>query len=262
MKRILLFGFVLLSFLWGQAMAQERTVTGTVTSEEEGTPIPGVNVILKGTSVGTVTDIDGNYSINVPGNGGILVFSFIGLATEEVNIGGQSVIDMVMTADIKQLTEIVVTAAGIEREARSTGYAVSTIDSDEILKARETNVVNSLQGKVAGVNISSSGGSIGGSSRVLIRGAAALSDDIQPLFVVDGVPVFNTNTQSIPGDGGDTRFANDYDYGNTAQDINPDDVESITVLKGSTAAALYGQRARNGAIIVTTKKGKKYQRQN
>ncbi|HBH47914.1 MAG TPA: SusC/RagA family TonB-linked outer membrane protein, partial [Bacteroidales bacterium] len=256
MKRILLFGFVLLSFLWGQAMAQERTVTGTVTSEEEGTPIPGVNVILKGTSVGTVTDIDGNYSINVPGNGGILVFSFIGLATEEVNIGGQSVIDMVMTADIKQLTEIVVTAAGIEREARSTGYAVSTIDSDEILKARETNVVNSLQGKVAGVNISSSGGSIGGSSRVLIRGAAALSDDIQPLFVVDGVPVFNTNTQSIPGDGGDTRFANDYDYGNTAQDINPDDVESITVLKGSTAAALYGQRARNGAIIVTTKKGK------
>ncbi|TRX62208.1 SusC/RagA family TonB-linked outer membrane protein [Fulvivirga sp. M361] len=257
MKKYLLLNFMLLlTVVSGDLWAQQRTISGKITSIEDGSTLPGVNVVLKGTTAGTVSDIDGNYSLSVPTGEGTLVFSFIGLQTEQVEIGERSVIDVQMSADVKQLSEVVVTAANIERQAKSLGYSVTSIDSEELLKARESNVVNSLQGKIAGVNIVSSGGSIGGSSRVLIRGAAALSSDIQPLFVVDGIPINNTNEQSIPGDGGDQRFANDFDYGNTAQDINPDDVETVTVLKGATAAALYGQRARNGAILITTKKGK------
>ena len=255
MKKILLFSFVLLTALVSESWAQERTISGKVTSVEDGSTLPGVNVVLKGTTNGTITDFDGNYTLSIPSEGGTLTFSFIGLTTEEIEIGTRSVIDVTMSADVTQLSEVVVTAAGIERSAKSLSYSVGKLDSEELLKARETNVVNSLQGKIAGVTVSTSSGSVGGSSRVIIRGASALGSDIQPLFVVDGVPIFNSNIQSVPGDGGDTRFANDYDYGNTAQDLNPDDIENVTVLKGATASALYGQRARNGAILITTKKG-------
>ncbi len=172
----------------------QRTVTGSVTGEEDGTPIPGVNVILKGTTTGTVTDVDGKYQINVPEEGGTLVFSFIGLATEEVEIGNQSVIDMVMTADIKQLTEIVVTALGIEREKVTLPYAAQEVQSEQLNITQNNDVEGALAGKVAGVQILGNAGSkLNGSSKIRIRGAIAITADNEPLYVVDGVPVPDPN---------------------------------------------------------------------
>jgi TonB-linked SusC/RagA family outer membrane protein len=238
---------VTFSVTWAQ-----RTVTGTVTGADDGTPVPGVNVIVKGTAAGTVTDIDGMYQISVPADGGILVFSFIGLATEEVEIGNQSTINMVMSADIKQLTEVVVTALGVSREKKALGYAVSEVEGSDLSEARETNIVNSLNGKVAGVQIYGSNGNMGGSSRVIIRGVNSITGNNQPLFVVDGVPVDNSNFTST----NQARGAGGYDYGNAIQDINPDDIQTMSVLKGAAAAALYGTRASNGVILITTKTGK------
>lgn len=225
----------------------QRTVTGTVTGEEDGTPVPGVNVIVKGTSAGTVTDIDGKYQIGVPEEGGVLVFSFIGLATEEVEIGNQSTVNMVMTADIKQLTEIVVTAIGVTREEKSLGYALQAVDGDDIAQAREPNLVNALQGKIAGAQITSSSGAVGASSRIVLRGASSLGGNNQPLFVVDGIPISNANFGGTGTSG--------VDRGNGAADVNPEDIASISVLKGPNAAALYGSRASNGVILITTKSG-------
>ncbi|GAA0194471.1 SusC/RagA family TonB-linked outer membrane protein [Fulvivirga kasyanovii] len=251
MKKFLLLGFMLtLAFTFSESWAQERTVSGKVTSIDDGTALPGVNVVLKGTTTGTVTDIDGNFTLTLPTGEGTLVFSFIGLATEEISVGSRSVIDVQMSQDVQQLSEVVVTAAGIEREERALGYAVSTVDSEEVLKAREANIANSLSGKVAGVDVTASSGTVGASSRVVIRGAASIGGNNQPLYVVDGVPISNSNIASVD------RFSG-VDYGNRAGDINPDDIESLTVLKGAAAAALYGQRAANGVIIITTKKGKK-----
>lgn len=255
MKRILLM-FMAIFIAWSHyGMAQERTVTGTVTAEADGTPIPGVNVLVKGGSVGTVTDIDGRYQIRVPQSGTVLIFSFIGLATEEVQVFNQSEINMVMSADIKQLTELVVTGQAIERQRRELGFSVTSIKADEITKARETNVVNSLAGKIAGVQVTSSGGTVGGSSNILIRGVSSLTGDNQPLFVVDGIPISNANIAAA----GSGRITGTIDTGNRASDINPDDIEDISVLKGAAAAALYGSRARNGVIMITTKRGKKGQ---
>ena len=144
MKRFLLLSVVICSFLVTGVMAQEKTISGRVVAEENGTPIPGVNVILKGTTIGTVSDIDGNYKLNVPAEGGILVYSFIGLATEEVRIGNQSVIDMVMTADIKQLSEVVVTAIGLESEKAALGFSIQTVGAEEVQASGETNIVSAL----------------------------------------------------------------------------------------------------------------------
>lgn len=247
MKRILLLSMVLMIAFSGYVMAQ-KTVTGNVTGEDDGTPVPGVNVIVKGTSAGTVTDIDGKYQIGVPEDGSIIVFSFIGLATEEVEVGNQSVIDMVMTADIKQLTEVVVTAMGVTREEKSLGYALQSVDGDEIAQAREPNLVNALQGKIAGAQITSSSGAVGASSRIVLRGSASLGGNNQPLFVVDGIPISNSQFGATDTDG--------VNRGNGASDINPEDIESMSVLKGPNAAALYGSRASNGVILITTKSGK------
>jgi TonB-dependent SusC/RagA subfamily outer membrane receptor len=181
-----------------------------------------------------------------PTSGGVLVFSFIGLATEEVRIGSQSVIDMVMTADIKQLTEVVVTAIGLESDRASLGYSVQSVSSDEIENSLEPNIVNALNQKAAGVFVYSSSGSPGASSSIRIRGNTSVSLGNQPLFVIDGVPVDNS--------GGDPGI-DGVDVSNRAIDINPNDVASITVLKGPAATVLYGIRAANGAVIVTTKRG-------
>ena len=241
--------------------AQDRTVTGVVSSEEDNSPLPGVNVIVKGSTTGTVTDIDGNYSLNLPAAGGTLIFSFIGFESKEIEVGTLTVVDVQLTLDVTQLGEVVVTAAAIEREKRSLGYAVSTVEGDQLTEARDGNVWNSLAGKVPGLDISSSSGTAGGSSRILIRGASTMITDggtqgpnatNEPLFVVDGVPISNSSYNGSRTDvinGG-------VDVGNRAGDLNPDDIESITVLKGAAASALYGQRAKNGAIIITTKRGK------
>lgn len=235
------------------AWAQDRTVSGKVTDASSGDGLPGVNVLLKGTSQGVNTDIDGNFKISVPSDGGTLVFTFIGMANQEVAIGARSVIDVQMEADVRQLSEVVVTALGIERDQKSLGYSVQEVGGDEIIKAGETNIVNSLQGKIAGVQIGGNSGALGGSSRILIRGANSIAGNNQPLFVVDGVPIDNSNFNTA----GQARGSSGYDFGNAAQDINPEDIKSMSVLKGASAAALYGNRASNGVIIITTKKGKK-----
>ncbi|WMN12599.1 SusC/RagA family TonB-linked outer membrane protein [Marivirga salinae] len=248
MKKILLTCMMLVFVLY--AWAQDRTVSGKVTDSETGEGLPGVNVLLKGTGTGVNTDLDGNYKISVPSEGGTLVFTFIGMSKQEVSVGARSIIDVQLVTDVQQLNEVIVTASGIEREARSTGYAVQTVDSEEVLKAREGNIANALAGKVAGVDVNASSGTVGGSSRVVIRGVSSIGQDNQPLYVVDGVPIQNTNIASVD------RFSG-VDYGNRAGNINPDDIESMTVLKGGAASALYGQRARNGVIVITTKKGSK-----
>ena len=249
-------------FGFGQTvLAQDRTLSGKVSSTEDGGPLPGVNVIIKGSTSGTVTDIDGNYRLNFPSSGRVIVFSFIGFESKEVEVGALSVVDVQLVPDITQLGEVVVTAAAIEREKRSLGYAVSTVQGDEVTQARDGNVLNSLAGKVPGLDISSSSGTAGGSARILIRGASTMITDggtqgpnssNEPLFVIDGVPISNSSYNGSRNDiinGG-------VDVGNRAGDLNPDDIESLTVLKGAAASALYGQRAKNGAIVITTKRGK------
>ncbi|WP_053405951.1 SusC/RagA family TonB-linked outer membrane protein [Persicobacter sp. CCB-QB2] len=248
MKRAIL---IALAVLWtGMSVyAQGRVVTGTVTAEDSGEPIPGVNVLVKGTASGTITDIEGHYSINASSSDKI-IFSFIGLATEEVAVGGQSKIDMVMTADIKQLGEVVVTAMGMKRDKKSLGYAVQEVSNQELTKAGNADLATAMQGKIAGVDIKPSSGMPGASSQITIRGARSFTGNNTPLYVIDGMPVsstpdFNTGS-SVTG----------ADVSNRAVDIDPNDIESINILKGQAAAALYGIRASNGVVVITTKSGK------
>ncbi|PWJ55246.1 TonB-linked SusC/RagA family outer membrane protein [Dyadobacter jejuensis] len=226
-------------------------VAGTVTDIQNGEGIPGVNILLKDTNLGTVSAADGSYRLELPDQGGVLVFSYIGYVTQEVLITNQNKLDIQLQENVNALSEVVVTALGIAREEKSLGYSIQNIDTKGINEARETNFVNSMQGKVAGVQITGASGNIGGSSRITIRGSNSVSGNNQPLFVVDGTPMDNSSSNSVDtqsGQGG-------RDYGNAAQDINPDDIASISVLKGPSAAALYGSRASNGVILITTKSG-------
>lgn len=249
MRKLLLFmSFFLVSFIsWGQ----DRTVSGKVTSLDDGSTLPGVNVILKGTSTGTVTDIDGNYKLSVPSEGGTLIFSFVGLETQEVEVGSRSVIDVQMASDVKQLSEVVVTALNVSREKASLGYSQQTLEADAVSKVKESNFINSLSGKVAGVQVRTNN-TMGGSTNITIRGNSSFSNN-QPLFVIDGVPVSNETNNSTSQQGG----GYGYDYGNPAADVNPEDIASMSVLKGAAATALYGSRGQNGVILITTKKGTK-----
>ncbi len=229
--------------------AQNRAISGKVTSAEDGEPIPGVSVMISGTTTGTVTDIDGNYSINVNDGNRTLRFSFVGMQSQDVAIGTSSEINVVLQPDVQSLSEVVVTALGVSRDERSIGYAIQTVQGDRLTNVREPNLVGALAGKIAGVQvIGASGAAVGGTQNIRIRGVNALGGG-SPLFVVDGTPISNQSfspNNDLPG----------RDYGNLAADINPDDIESISVLKGPSAAALYGNRAANGVIIITTKKGK------
>lgn len=235
-----------------QTTAQMVSISGRVTEVINGEGIPGVNVLLKGTNIGTATAADGGYKVELPAAEGTLVFSYIGFVTQEIPVGSQAVIDVKLAENVHALSEVVVTALGIARSEKSLGYSVQNIETKGMDQARETNFVNALQGKVSGVQITGASGNIGGSSRVVIRGANSVSGNNQPLFVVDGTPLDNSSPNSV-----DTQKGNGgRDYGNAAQDINPDDIESISILKGPSAAALYGSRASNGVILVTTKSGK------
>ena len=230
--------------------AQEKTVTGNV-SDATG-PLPGVTVIIKGTKTGAQTDFDGNYSIKAA-TGSVLQFSFIGMKTVDQTVGASNSINIVMQEDAQSLEEVVVTALGISREKKSLGYATQEVSGDELTKVKSDNFVNSLSGKAAGVQIKRTT-NMGGSTNVLIRGNTSLTGSNQALFVVDGVPISNASTNSRAQE---QASGNNYDYGNAASDINPDDIESVNVLKGAAASALYGSRAANGVIMITTKKGKK-----
>ncbi|MFN4144232.1 MAG: SusC/RagA family TonB-linked outer membrane protein [Runella sp.] len=231
--------------------AQSKAVSGKV-SAPDNDAVPGVNILVKGSNVGTVTKADGTYQINVPAKGGTLVFSFIGYKTKEVEVSSQTTLNVALEADLVNLSEVVVTANAIVREKKELGYAVSTVGGAELTKARDPNLLNSLAGKVAGVRISQQSGTVGGSSRVMIRGANSISSASEPLFVVDGIPISNSSFNNSETD----IVTGGVDVGNRAGDLNPDDIESITVLKGAAASALYGSRARNGVIVITTKRGK------
>jgi len=236
--------FVALLFIQG-AVAQ--TITGTVT-DNTGVPLPSVNVIEKGTTNGTSSDFDGNYELNVSSSTATLVFSSLGFSTKEVGIAGQSRINVSLDEDAEMLGEVVVTALGIKKEAKAIGYAATEVGGAELSTVKVTNAINSLQGKVAGVNITGNSTGAAGSSRVIIRGNNTLTGNNQPLYIVDGIPIGNDNNGSAGLWGGN-------DGGDGISSINPDDIESVRVLKGGAATALYGSRGGNGVILITTKGG-------
>ncbi|HEY9488609.1 MAG TPA: SusC/RagA family TonB-linked outer membrane protein [Chryseosolibacter sp.] len=246
-QRYRIFMLVLFFVTGSYAAFAQRTVTGSV-RDTGGNGMPGVNVILKGTSVGTTTDATGKYSIDVAGDATTLVFSFIGYATQEVEIGTRASIDITMTEDTRQLDEVVVTALGVERETKALGYSVTTVSGDAFQDARTNNLASQLAGRIAGVNATTVAGGPAGSSRVIIRGNKSLLGNNQPLYVIDGIPMDNSQFGQATMWGG-------ADEGDGMASINPDDIESLTVLKGANAAALYGARAANGVINIVTKKG-------
>jgi len=240
----LMFLFAFFALLGVQINAQ-TTITGTVTSAEDGAPVPGATVRAKGfTDVGTITTIDGKYSLQVPNGATALVFSFVGMKTMELPVNG-TVVDAVLQSEDVTVGDVVVTAIGIKRDEKSLGYSATKVSSDDLSKSKSSSVMNSLQGKVAGVVISNTSSGPGGSTKVVLRGYSSIGGNNQPLYVVDGVPI-NNSTTGVTG----------IDFGNRANDINPDDVESMTILKGASATALYGSRASSGVIMITTKSGK------
>ena len=251
MRKSLLLSLALL-FTASMAFAQDRTVSGKVTSAEDGSAIPGVNIVVKGTTTGAVTDIDGNYKLDLPEGATTLIFSFIGLETQEVEIGSRSVIDASMASDAEQLSEVVVTALGISREKQSLGYAVSEVSAERMEYKSESDVGRILTGKASGVQIQNQGGMSGSGTNIVIRGLSTFSGGNQPLFIVDGIPFSNdTNNQAdfVDGNNGSSRFL----------DIDPNNIADVSVLKGLAAATLYGTLGRNGVIIITTKTGAKGQ---
>ena len=238
----------------------QTLVKGTVFSQAEGEspqPLIGATVTVKGSTVGTTTDINGHYSISVSGKDAVLVFEFIGYKTEEATVGARTIVDVTLSDQSQRISEVVVTALGITRQEKSLGYAVSKLSNEEFTTVESSNWLSGLNGKVAGLNMDTSSAGPAGSMRVTLRGEGSLSHDKNTaLFVVDGVPI---NSSMEANSSGTSYGDNDapIDYGNGAGDINPDDIESISVLKGPSATALYGSRAANGAIIITTKSGKK-----
>jgi TonB-linked SusC/RagA family outer membrane protein len=243
-----------LTVIWSDALAQERKVTGKVTATEDGAPLPGVNVVLKGSTNGTVTDVDGNYSLTVPSDGAVLLFSFIGLTSQEITVGQRGIIDVQMAQDVQQLGEVVVTAAGIEREKKSLGYRLENVSGTKVQQVSEADPLRALQGKVAGVNIIGSSGVPGSSTRITMRGNRSLLGNNQPLIVVDGIPYDNTQTNANNTNHNQLSGAGAYGSGFAA--IDPNNIESINILPpGGAGAALYGVRAANGVIVITTKTG-------
>ncbi|THU30767.1 SusC/RagA family TonB-linked outer membrane protein [Niastella caeni] len=245
--------WLLFTFQLFFSVTYAQTITGTV-SDEKGTKLSRVSVIIKGTTQGTSTDNDGKFSIAAPADA-TLMFSSVGYKSIEVNIAGRTTVNVSMTADNQNLGEVIITALGIKKQARSLGYSATNVKPEELSVNRTSNVMNALQGKVAGVNISSLGTGPGGTSKIRIRGQSSISGQNNPLIVINGVPVdntnFNDNTISVKGGG---IFA---DGGDGLSSINPDDIESMTILKGAPASALYGSRAKDGVIMITTKtKGK------
>lgn len=229
--------------------AQKRQISGTVTNTDDGTTLPGVSVVVKGATIGTVTDANGKYSLEVPADAKTLQYTFVGMKMMEVPIGASSIIDVTMEVDALKVEEVVVTAVGIKRSEKALGYSVATVSEDKIAQKAEPDVLRSLKGKVAGVQVNNSSGAPGTATRITIRGNSSFYGDNQPLFVVDGIPYsnqqFNTTDQSSTGGA----------YGSGISTLDPNDIASVSVLKGAAAAALYGSRAANGVIVIRTKSG-------
>ncbi len=248
---------VLIFFVVQGIFAQSKTISGTVTEKASGNPLPGVTVIIDGTNTGSVTDFDGKYAIKTEEKKGkLLIFKFIGYKTVSVKLTENSVVvNAELVEDATSLDEVVVTALGIKKEAKALGYALTKVSGEEMAQVKTTSAINALQGRVAGVNISTNSTGASGSGRVIIRGASSLTGNNQPLYVVDGIPIINQTKGSAVG-----AFGGEHgDGGDDVSSINPDDIETVSVLKGSSAAALYGAQASNGVIMITTKSGKKQQ---
>ncbi len=248
MKKNVLFYLALLLSIWQTSNAQSIQVTGQVSNADGG--MPGVSVLVEGSTTGTMTDVDGKYSLSVPSKS-TLKFSFIGFIPQSVAVNGRSIINVTMQEEETSLSEVVVTALGIEREAKTLGYATASVNEEQISTNRSPNVMSGLQGKMSGVNITTMGTGPGGTAKIRIRGQSSFSGQNNPLIIINGVPVDNSN-YSLGGDFG-SRSSNSSDGGDGLSSINPDDVESMTVLKGATAAALYGSRAKDGVVMITTK---------
>jgi TonB-linked SusC/RagA family outer membrane protein len=247
----------LLLLLCLSVQAQAQTVTGKVTASDDGMPLPGVGIKVKGAATSAVTDSKGLFSISVPNSNSVLVFSYIGFVTQEISVGSKSTINVSMATDSKTLAEVeITTALGITRQKKSLAYSAQSVTSDELNYNRQGNLVNALQGKIAGATISSTGGGPGQGASIRIRGVNSIDPNISgdPLYVIDGVQIDNSTSSLGANPGGNS-------YGgrgvtNRASDVNPDDIESINVLKGGAATALYGLRGANGVVVITTKKGK------
>ncbi|MBP1840381.1 SusC/RagA family TonB-linked outer membrane protein [Formosa algae] len=245
---------IVVLFFVHSSFAQSITVSGNVTEKGSDLPLVGVSVVVDGTSTGAVTDFDGNFTIKTEDTTGkSLNFSFLGFKSVSVSLtGANQVVNLSMEEDATSLDEVVVTALGIKREKKSLGYSITKVGGEDLAEVKTVSAVNSLQGRVAGVNISTSSGGASASSRVVIRGASSLTGDNQPLYVVDGIPIINNTSSSVVGATNDGTG----DGGDDISSLNPDDIESVSVLKGSSAAALYGSLASNGVIMITTKTGK------
>ncbi len=252
MKKVL-FALSIMVMVGLHAIAQTTNVTGTVTDAGDGFPIPGVSVFVKGTTIGTVTTPDGTYNLAVPNDAQTIVFSFVGMKTQEIAFTGQATIDVALESDAVDVDEVVVTAMGIRKEKKALTYAAQQVESEMITQASQPNITNALQGKVAGVTVSQSSGMPGASSYMTIRGATSLSGNNQPLFVVDGMPI---ESNSIFVNAVTQDRVSGTDASSRSLDIDPEDIESVNVLKGPAASALYGLRASNGVVIITTKSGK------
>ena len=258
MKKVL---FVFLSLFCILASAQaQRMVKGTVT-DKKGDPVIGANVLAKGTNVGTVTDLNGSYSLNVPAGVSTLVVSYTGYNTQEIALGASNLVDVSMDEGVL-LTETVITALGVKRNKSDVVYANQSVNSEDLNSSASRSVLNALQGKVAGVKIGQASGAVGASTRVVLRGETSLTQGNNALIVVDGVPINNSATSGGGGTGKDGDRDNYVDFGNRGNDINPDDIENVTVLKGPAATTLYGSRGGSGVILITTKAGKKSDKPN
>ncbi|MCY7357350.1 MAG: TonB-dependent receptor plug domain-containing protein [Rudanella sp.] len=248
--RLLSVGFLLTVLNLSVQAQSDQTVTGRILSADDNQPMAGVSIVVKGTTFGTTSRADGTYSLSVKPNSAIIA-SFIGFQSQEIAVGNRTSVDVTLRSDAQTLGEIVVTALGIKREKKALGYATQEVQGSALTIARETNVTNQLAGKIAGVTVVGSPSGIGGSSRVTIRGERSVDlNKNQPLYVIDGVPISNGFT------GASGRGNLEVDFGNGASFINPDDIESINVLKGAAASALYGSRAANGVIVIKTKTGR------
>ena len=225
-----------------------KKVTGTIV-DSNGEPLIGVSIVVKGTTSGTITDIDGNYTLTVPEDA-TLQFSYVGFRNEEMSVSGQDALNLTMVEDTKLLDEVVVTALGIKRSEKALSYNVQEVKSDAVTTNKDANFINALSGKVAGVNINASSSGVGGVSKVVMRGTKSIMQSSNALYVIDGVPVFTGRSSSDDRTEFDSRGSSE-----PIADLNPEDIESMSVLTGAAAAALYGSDAANGAIIITTKKG-------
>ena len=234
MRKLLLFLAVTCT-ISSFCLAQEKEVSGTVTSSEDGVGLPGVSIVIVGTTQGTVTDNDGKYKLSVP-SGATLKFSFIGYRSQELAVGSQTVIDVSMAPESTQLTEVVVTALGVERSTKALNYSVTEMSGDKVNQARENNLSSQLEGRIAGVNVNASATGAAGSTRVIIRGDKSLQGNNQPLYVIDGIPMNNN-------DFGQAGMWGGQDQGDGLTSLDPDNIESITILKGANASALYGARS-------------------